>query len=298
MPSGCAVFRSDSVNREVNKLKDLISLLSRNCEEEIEIYRTEDSFGAVVVTEYGKLRVLSFDSHFEQSAMHLENPLELVHGYLRAMVLVLAFKQPRHVTLLGLGGGGLLRALHARCLETQIKVVELRKSVISVATEHFGLPVDDRVVIRNRNGFIHLNEARKHSSDIIFADMYQANAMEPFQATTRFLEQCWHLLTNDGWLAINFHKLPALNHPYMLKLCRLFPEVYCCGTDSGNFVVLCGKRILKQPLAEYRKEVIILEQRFDTCLSRYFDQIIRIGSDRSGRLAMENGSLPESGKVD
>ena len=268
-------------------MKDLANLLSLSTWEEKEIFRTEDTFGPVVVLEYGDLRVLSFDSPFEQSALHLEKPLALVHEYLRAMVLTLAFKEPRHVTLLGLGGGSLLLTLHAHCPLADLDVVELRKSVIQVAKDHFSLPDDERVRIHNRNGFVYLNEARKHATDIIFADMYQAKAMEPFQATTRFLEQCWQLLTHDGWLAINFHELPAFNHPYMLKLCRLFPEVLCCGTRSGNVAVLCGKQSLRRPLADFRNEVITLEQRFDTGFTPYFDKILKISTNKSGRVEPE-----------
>ena len=269
-------------------MKDLGNLLALVGEDEKEIFRTEDSFGPIVVLEYANQRVLSFDSPFEQSAMDLQNPRAMIHEYLKAMVLPLVFKEPRHITLLGLGGGTLLRTLHAACPDSEIEVVELRKRVIEIAKEHFGLPDDERIKIHNRNGFVYLNEARKQSTDLILADMYQAKVMEPFQATTRFLEQCWQLLTSDGWLAINFHKLPALNHPYMLKLCRLFPEVFYCGTGNGNSVVICGKQPLKCQLEDFHDEVAKLEARLDAQLSRYFYNTIRISADKSGRLVSES----------
>lgn len=271
-------------------MKDLVDLLKLVGEDEKEIYRTEDSFGPIAVLEYANLRVLSFDSPFEQSAMHLKHPLMMVHEYLKAMVLPLALSEPRHATLLGLGGGTLLRVLHAGCPHLDIEVVELRKSVIEIAREHFNLPEDERVRIHNRNGFVYLNEARKHTTDIIFADMYQAKAMEPFQATTRFLEQCWQLLTSDAWLAINFHKLPAFNHPFMLKLCRLFPEVFYCSTSSGNSVILCCKQSLPRPLEDFHDEIVALERRLDTQLSRYFYNTIRISADKTGRLVTASDS--------
>lgn len=45
----------------VNQARELRTrgLLPLNIEREIEVYRTEDSFGPVVVQEYGDLRVLS-----------------------------------------------------------------------------------------------------------------------------------------------------------------------------------------------------------------------------------------------
>lgn len=272
-------------------MKDLLAQLVLAGEEEKEIFRTEDSFGPVVVQEYGGLRVLSFDSPFEQSAMRLDNPLALVHDYTRAMLLVLLFKEPTQITLLGLGGGSLLRVLHRHCEQATFQVVELRKSVIQIAQAHFSIPRDERTVIHNRNGFVYLNEVKKHTSEVIFADMYQAKAMEPFQGSTRFLEQCWQLLTPDGWLAINFHKLPAFDHPYMQKLCRLFPEVLCCGTDSGNYVVMCSKQSLPKSLADYRDSLDILEQRFDTRLSRFFAHIIKISTGMTGQVGAVRPSL-------
>ena len=99
-----------------------------------------------------------------------------------------------------------------------------------------------------------LNEEHNHSSDIVFADMYQANAMDSFQGTIQFLERCWHLLSNDGWLVINFHRLPDFNHPYMLRLSHLYPDVFCYGTGSGNFIMFDGKQ-LKRPLSNFRSNV-------------------------------------------
>lgn len=265
-------------------MKDLLAQLALAGDAETEIFRTEDSFGPVVVLEYGGLRILSFDSPFEQSAMRVNAPLALMHKYTQAMLLLLLFKEPAHVTLLGLGGGSLLRTLHHHCEQTLFDVVELRKSVIDIALAHFSVPSDKRVVFHNRNGFVYLNETKKHSTDFILADMYQAKAMEPFQATTRFLEQCWQLLTPDGWLAINFHKLPPFDHPYMKKMCRLFPEVLCCATESGNYVVMCGKQSLTQPLSEYRSKLDTLEQRFDTRLTRHFSHIMKISTGTTGQI--------------
>jgi spermidine synthase len=232
----------------------------------------------VVVREHNGLRILSFDSHFEQSAMRVDNPLALVHEYTRAMLLVLLFKEPQQITLLGLGGGSLLRVLHNHCTKTNIQVVELRKSVIRVALDHFSIPIDDRIILHNCNGIDYINEVERNSSDIVFADMYQAYSMEEFQSTTRFLEQCWQLLTTDGWLVINFHQIPVFDHPYMERMCDLFPEVLCCGTNGGNSVVMCGKQTLALPLPEYRDSLAELEQRFDIRLYTNFARIFKLNT--------------------
>lgn len=224
------------------------------------------------------LRILSFDSLFEQSAMRLANPYELVHEYTRAMLLVLMFKKPKQVTLLGLGGGSLLRVLHKYCTTTTFEVIELRESVIRIALGHFFVPEDERIVMHNRNGIEYIQAAPADCTDILFADMYQAYAMEEFQGTSDFLEQSWRLLSADGWLVINFHQLPEYNHSYMRKMRALFPEVVCCGTNSGNYLVMCGKQPLAKPLPAYRDHLVELEQRFDVCLRKSFARLFKFGS--------------------
>ncbi len=210
--------------------------------------------------------------------MRLDNPLALVHEYTRAMLLVLLFKEPEQITLLGLGGGSLLRVLHTYCTNASFQVVELRRSVIRVALDHFSIPIDDRIIIHNCNGIDYIDEVERNSSDIVFADMYQAYSMEEFQSTSRFLEQCWQLLTADGWLVINFHRLPEFDHPYMERMCDLFPEVLCCRTNGGNYVVICGKQTLAQPLPEYRDSLAELEQRFDIRLYTNFARIFKLST--------------------
>jgi spermidine synthase len=259
-------------------LKDLIHRLALAGDREREIYRTQDIFGPVVVRDCDGVRILSFDSLFEQSAMQLENPFALVHEYTQVMLLVLMFSEPRQVTLLGLGGGSLLRILHKHCTTTLFQVIELRESVIQIACEHFFVPNDERIVIHNRNGNEYVQEAPGNCTDILFADMYHAYSMDEFQSTTDFLEQSWRLLTTDGWLVINFHQLPEFDHPYMQRMRTLFPEVVCCGTNSGNYLVMCGKQPLAKPLPAYHDHLVELEQRFDVCLRKSFARLFKFGS--------------------
>ena len=249
----------------------------------------------MVVREYDGLRVLSFDSLFEQSAMRLDNPLALVHEYTRVMLLVLLFKEPEQITLLGLGGGSLLRTLHKHCTAAKFQVVELRESVIKVALGHFAIPSDERIVMHNRNGIDYVNELPAHSTDILFADMYHAYSMEEFQNTANFLEQCWQLLTTDGWLVINFHQLPEFDHPYTQKMCTLFAEVLCCGTNTGNYVVMCGKQPLAQPLPAYGDTLAELEQRFGAPLRNSFARMFKLSTPGANSLVGKKSLGAHSG---
>ena len=283
-------LRLDPSLQRMPLLKALIAQLTLAGHREKEIYRTKDAFGTVVVREYDGLRILSFDSLFEQSAMRVDNPFALVHDYTQVMLLALMFKEPEHVTLLGLGGGSLLRVLHKHCSQCRFQVVELRASVIRIALGHFAVPNDERITMHNRNGIDYIKDVPANSTDILFADMYQAYSMEEFQSTTEFLEQSWQLLTADGWLVINFHQLPEFDQPYMQQMCALFAEVVCCRTSSENYVVMCGKQALAQPLTAYRDSLAQLEQRFDVCLAQSFARMFKLRSAGSNAVrANSNG---------
>ena len=56
------------------------------------------------------MRTLHFDDRFIQSAMRISAPNELLLSYTRAMMGFLLFKpQPRHILMIGLGGGSLAK---------------------------------------------------------------------------------------------------------------------------------------------------------------------------------------------
>ena len=76
-----------------------------------EIFRTEDDIGVIVVFQRANKRILSFDYSLEQSCVYMEKPYYLAHEYTQAMLLGLLFVDAKHVTLLGLGGGGLVHCL-------------------------------------------------------------------------------------------------------------------------------------------------------------------------------------------
>jgi hypothetical protein len=102
--------------------------------------------------------------------------------------------------------------------------------------------------------------------------MYHSNGMEPYQGSTRFIERCWRLLSQDGWLVINLHVLPDPDQSYMTQIHHYFSEVIWSGIESGNYVLFCGKRKLPKPLHEYGAELSLIEARFATKLSAYLDR--------------------------
>ena len=98
-----------------------------------ELYRIEDDEGSIVVTQRGNKRLLSFGSRFEQSSVLMGKPWYLIHEYTQIMLLGLLFVDARRITLLGLGGGGLVHCLSHYFSQSTIQVVEIRQAVIDIA---------------------------------------------------------------------------------------------------------------------------------------------------------------------
>jgi len=168
-----------------------------------QIYRTRDDKGWICVHQDGHRRFLAFGNQVEQSCMSLQEPLRLEHAYTQAMMLSTLFL-PRleRATLLGLGGGSLARALLGYFPSCRVTAVEHRAQVAAVAREYFALPHDPRLRIIIANAGDYLVKPGK-ASDLVLADLYDAEGMDAQQTQEAFLARCRAALTSDGVLAVN-----------------------------------------------------------------------------------------------
>lgn len=205
------------------------------------VHSTSDTYGNILVVDYPRYRALSFDSVYEQSGFYLEKPYAVVHEYIRIMMLVLGFLEPRHTTLLGLGGGSLLRSLHHYLSHCDFHVVELRSKVYDIAREYFDIPNDERILVSIEDAGAKIRSINNASTDIIFADLYDAYQMSPVQVQQQFVQQCCRTLTNNGWLVINFHRLPEPHSAFFMALTEHFSTLLVCSGERGNHILFAGK---------------------------------------------------------
>ena len=222
------------------KLKFLFTGTSAMAEGKI-VHSTSDSYGNILVVDYPRYRTLSFDSIYEQSGFYLEKPYALVHEYTRIMMLVLGFVEPRHTTLLGLGGGSLLRSLHHYLSHCDFHVVELRPKVYEIARDYFDIPDDERVWVSIEDAELQIKSSEDASTDIIFADMYDAYHMSPMQGQKQFVKECWRTLSKSGWLVINYHRLPDPNSPFFNCIADYFSTIMVCSGEYGNHILFACK---------------------------------------------------------
>lgn len=206
-----------------------------------EIYRTSDDSGEIIVRESAGRRIMDFGSGLEQSNLLMSRPWQLIHEHTKIMLLGLVFNNVRHITLAGLGGGGLLHCISHFFPQIEIQVMELRQAVIDVAREWFDLPCESRINIACCDAYVYLKEKRSGKTDLIFSDLYDVTGMSAVQAQRNFIEVSHAGLSESGWLVINFHQLPDQASEVMQQIREMFAVVYVYDVSVGNRVLFCGK---------------------------------------------------------
>jgi len=238
-----------------------------------ELYRIEDAQGVIVVTQRGEKRVLSFDAGLEQSSVLMNKPYYLSHEYTQIMLLGLIFSEPKHLTLLGLGGGGLAHCLGHYYPQVEIQVVEIRQAVIDIAYEWFELPRVPNLQVSCVNALKYMRQAEAGSTDLILSDLYESTVMSEVQAHQSFIESCYRALSDQGWIVFNFHNLPADDSLVMKTLTDLFSDIYICDVFKGNWVMFCGKNNCEFDKSELNSRAKDLVNKVEMPLMYYFKQL-------------------------
>jgi spermidine synthase len=149
-------------------------------------------------------RRMHFTNDATQSAMLLADPDALVSQYTRKMMAFLLFNpQPRHIVMIGLGGGSLAKFCYRHLPRSRITVVEINEDVIALRDE-FCIPKDDA-----RFRVIHADGARyveqlDEPMDVLLIDAFDAEGIAPSLAKSGFYSGAARRLTEDGTLVMNF----------------------------------------------------------------------------------------------
>jgi len=155
----------------------------------------------------GDRRTLEFTPGDIQSEMRLSRPHALVLAYARAMMCFALFvPRPRHILMVGLGGGSIARFCYRHFPQARITVLELRADVIALR-EQFLVPPDDarfRVVHADAASWIRSARAEgKTLADVIVVDGFDEAGLPPALSGRAFYDDCRALLLPGGVLAAN-----------------------------------------------------------------------------------------------
>lgn len=180
----------------------------------------------------GNRRTLEFQGGDIQSEMLLSNPDALVLAYARAMMCFALFvPHPRHILMVGLGGGSLAKFCYRHFPHTRITVLEISAEVIALR-DAFQIPPDDarlRIVHANAADYI---RAAPGSADVILVDGFDAAGMPAALGSAAFYIDCRRALRAGGVLVANIlsydprHDLIArrITHAFAGRACD-FPGI-------------------------------------------------------------------------
>jgi spermidine synthase len=148
-------------------------------------------------------RHLYFDLRAVQSSMRLEEPDALVTAYAQKMMAFLLFNRaPRHILMIGLGGGSLVKFCHRHLRSTRLTVVEIDPDIIELR-EWFHIPADDerlRVILGDGAEFVRRGG---WTADILLIDAFDRGGVAPSLAADDFYAQAFRCLQPNGVLVMN-----------------------------------------------------------------------------------------------
>ncbi|WP_307723566.1 fused MFS/spermidine synthase [Massilia sp. Mn16-1_5] len=193
----------------------------------------------------GNRRTLEFQPGDIQSEMLLSQPDALVLDYARAMMCFALFvPDPRHIVMVGLGGGSLAKFCYRHFPHTRITVLEISAEVIALR-EAFCVPPDDtRLRIIHTDAADYLRDAPA-SCDVILVDGFDAAGMPPVLGSAAFYADCRRALREGGVLAANLLSYDPAHDAMVERITNAFQGRVCdfhgiAGNNHLLFAVRAG----------------------------------------------------------
>lgn len=203
-----------------------------------------------IVSTRGDRRTLEFTPGDIQSEMRLSRPHALVLSYARAMMcFALLAPRPRHILMVGLGGGSLVKFCHRHFPEARITVLEVRADVIALRTQ-FQVPPDDaRLRVLHCDAADWLARAgagATHASgdvDVLLVDGFDATGLPAALTSASFYAHCRRALRPGGVLAANIFSYDPGYVTAVQRLQAAFDGHTCWLSGiAGNNQILLAER--------------------------------------------------------
>lgn len=183
----------------------------------------------------------SLSTNVAQSILDLDNPLNLIFPYARAMLLALVWKnQPKKIYIIGFGGGSLPRFFHHYFADVIVECADIDQTVVEVAHKFFGIQFDDRLKVAIQDGREYLAQQNSPvKNDIIIVDAGFGNGYMPYRLVTQeFYQLCKTRLSTAGVLVVHLFHKEEFNAAAVKTLQTVFAQVYICNLETGNSIAI------------------------------------------------------------
>jgi spermidine synthase len=197
-----------------------------------------------IVTTRGDRRTLEFTPGDIQSEMRLSDPGALVLPYARAMMcFALLAPRPRHIVMVGLGGGSLVKFCHRHFPQARITVLEVRADVIALR-EQFHVPPDDaRLRVLHADAAAWLAGLDAPCCDVLLVDGFDAAGLPPALSSAAFYADCRRALRPGGVLVANIFTYDPDYVSALQRLQQSFDGALCWLSGiAGENAILFAQR--------------------------------------------------------
>ena len=180
------------------------------------LHQERSLYRNIFVTQDGDERCMLFRyprPFGRESCKLLKEPQKLIFDYTQMMLTGLYLNpNPKRVLIIGEGGGTIPTALQEMLPDAQIDLVELDKSVDTVARQYFDFKPGSkmRVFIEDGRVFVKRMIPQKPNYNMVLLDAFDADYIPEHMLTREFLQEVKSIMSPNGVIVANTFSDSAL----------------------------------------------------------------------------------------
>ena len=201
------------------------------------------------VIEEGDSRSLYFTRALTQSGMRLSDPMALEFAYTQKMMSFLLFvHQPKHILMLGLGGGSLAKYCHRHLPASRITAIEIDPDILAFR-DQFMLPPDDarlQILLGDAADYVRRVD---QDADVIVIDAFDRDGFSSSVCTREFYLDVRDTLTPKGAMVANMVGPKAERAAHLDMVAAVFNGniIMLPVADDGNYLVFAFRDAAFEP---------------------------------------------------
>ncbi len=233
---------------------------------DIERLLREGIYPRPFVLDNGKLRRLHFSLALVQSEMLIADPYALQAAYTREMMGCLMFlPRPRHVVLVGLGGGSLAKFCYRHLPRSRLTVLEIDADVVAFRAL-FAVPPDDERFRVLRTDAVEYFATTDDRADVVMLDGYDEHGIAPAFCDESFYLKLRAQLDTGGVLVCNLALRDEEGSAHLDLLREVFSGrviVQDVHGDGNRIAFAFNAPPFPPDIDMVQREARLLSQRFD-----------------------------------
>jgi len=231
------------------------------------LHQERSLYRNIFVTQDGDERCMLFRyprPFGRESCKLLMDPQKLIFDYTQMMLTGLYLNpNPKRILIIGEGGGTIPTALQQMLPDAQIDLVEIDKSVDSVARQYFDFKPGSkmRVTIEDGRVFVKRMIPQKPNYDMVLLDAFDADYIPEHMLTREFLQEVKSVMAPNGVIVANTFSDSALYDYESVTYRAVFGPFF--NLRLANRIIL-GRSggITPDDLAQAKKNAGIVEAEF------------------------------------